>query len=76
MARKLRTKAGKADYARRKAIVEPVFGQIATLQGKHVLLRGLDNARSEWELIATCHNLRKLHGHLGVTGLGSLRTAI
>ena len=75
MARKLRTKAGKADYARRKAIVEPVFGQIATLQGKHVLLRGLDNARSEWELLATCHNLRKLHGHLGVTGLGSLRTA-
>lgn len=76
MARKLRTKAGKAGYARRKAIVEPVFGQIATLQGKHVLLRGLDKARSEWELLATCHNLRKLHGHLGVTGLGSLRTAI
>ena len=75
MARKLRTKAGKADYARRKAIVEPVFGQIATLQGKHVLLRGLANARSEWELLATCHNIRKLHGHLGVTGLGSLRTA-
>lgn len=76
MARKLRTKAGKAGYARRKAIVEPVFGQIATLQGKHVLLRGLDKARSEWELLATCHNLRKLHGHLGVTGLGTLRTAI
>ena len=35
MARKLRTKPGKADYARRKAVVEPVFGQIATLQGKH-----------------------------------------
>ena len=75
MARKLRTTAGKADYARRKAIVEPVFGQIATLQGKHVLLRGLDNARSEWNLLATCHNLRKLHGHLGITGLGSLRPA-
>jgi len=75
MARKLRTKTGQARYARRKAIVEPVFGQIATLQGKHVLLRGLDNARSEWNLLATCHNLRKLHGHLGVTGLGSLRTA-
>ena len=69
MARKLRTQAGKAGYARRKAIVEPVFGQIATLQGKHVLLRGLDNARSEWDLLATCHNLRKLHSHLGVNGL-------
>jgi transposase len=76
MARKLRTKPGQAGYARRKAIVEPVFGQIATLQGKHVLLRGLDNARGEWKLLAACHNLRKLHGHLGVTGLGSLHPAI
>jgi transposase len=75
MARKLRTKPGQAAYARRKAIVEPVFGQIATLQGKHVLLRGLDNARGEWKLLAACHNLRKLHGHLGTDGLGKLRTA-
>jgi len=76
MARKLRTKPGQAAYARRKAIVEPVFGQIATLQGKHVLLRGLDNARGEWKLLAACHNLRKLHGHIGTVGLGSLRPAI
>jgi len=76
MARKLRTKAGKGAYARRKAIVEPVFGQIHTLQGKYVLLRGLDNARQEWNLLATCHNLRKLHGHLGVAGLGRLQLAI
>lgn len=75
MARKLRTKAGQASYARRKAIVEPVFGQIATLQGKHVLLRGLDNAHHEWSLLAACHNLRKLHGHLGIDGLASLRPA-
>ena len=76
MARKLRTKPGRAAYARRKAIVEPVFGQIATLQGKHVLLRGLDNARGEWKLLAACHNLRKLHGHVGTAGLGNLRPAI
>lgn len=75
MARKLRTKPGRAAYARRKVIVEPVFGQIATLQGKHVLLRGLDNARGEWKLLAACHNLRKLHGHIGTAGLGSLRPA-
>jgi IS5 family transposase len=75
MARKLRTKTGQAGYARRKTIVEPVFGQIATLQGKHVLLRGLDNARGEWNLLAACHNLRKLHGHLGLAGLGTLRAA-
>ena len=76
MARNLRTKAGRAAYARRKAIVEPVFGQIATLQGKHVLLRGLDNARGEWKLLAACHNLRKLHGHIGLAGLASLRPAV
>ncbi|MCW2135469.1 IS1182 family transposase [Arthrobacter sp. VKM Ac-2550] len=60
MARKLKTKRGKAVYARRKAIIEPVFGQIHTRQGKHVLLRGLEQARQEWNLIAGCHNLLKL----------------
>ena len=50
-------------------------GRSPPCRAKHVLLRGLDNARSEWELLATCHNLRKLHSHLGVNGLGSLRTA-
>ncbi|WP_427175116.1 IS1182 family transposase [Arthrobacter sp. 92] len=60
MGRKLKTKKGRAVYARRKAIIEPVFGQIHTRQGKHVLLRGLDQAKHEWELIAGCHNLLKL----------------
>lgn len=73
MARKLRTKPGRAAYARRKAIVEPVFGQIDTCQGgKQVLLRGLDNAQAEWALLAACHNLRKLFSHTGTTGLGHL----
>lgn len=73
MARKLMTKQGHKIYARRKAIVEPVFGQMHTLQNaKHLLLRGLDAARSEWRLLAACHNLRKLHGHIGVNGLAGL----
>jgi len=63
MARKLKTKKGRAVYARRKAIIEPVFGQIHTRQGKHVLLRGLEQAAREWELIAGCHNLLKLFKH-------------
>lgn len=63
MARKLRTKQAKAAYARRKVIVEPVFGQMKTTQGAdRLLLRGRDNARSEWRLLAACHNLRKLAG--------------
>lgn len=73
MARKLTTLKGRAAYARRKVIVEPVFGQMATLQNaKHLLLRGLDQARGEWLLLAACHNLRKLHGHIGITGLAAL----
>ena len=57
----MKTKKGRAVYARRKAIVEPVFGQIHTRQGKFVLLRGLEQAAHEWDLMAACHNLMKLH---------------
>ena len=71
MARKLRTKNGRASYARRKAVIEPVFGQIHTVQGgKQVLLRGEQAANSEWQLIATCHNLRKLFNHTGTARPG------
>jgi hypothetical protein len=47
MYRKLRTKRGKAEYARRKVIVEPVFGQIRERQGfRHFLLRGIEQVRA------------------------------
>ena len=63
MSRKLRTKKGKADYARRKAIVEPVFGQIKVAQGAHQLrLRGQVKADVEWTFHLACHNFRKLAG--------------
>jgi len=63
MSRKLRTKKGKADYARRKAIVEPVFGQINVAQGGHQLrLRGQIKAEAEWTFHLACHNFRKLAG--------------
>lgn len=76
MARKLKTKRGHTVYARRKVIVEPVFGQMATLQNaKQLLLRGLDGARGEWLLLAACHNLRKLHGKIGTDGLAGLATS-
>ena len=61
MAHTLRTTQGHADYARRKAIVEPVFGQIKTRQNAGQLrLRGLAGAQGEWLLHTLCHNLRKL----------------
>jgi len=61
MARRLRTKAGRADYARRKAIVEPAFGQMKVRQhAGHLRLRGITGAQGEWTLHVICHNLRKL----------------
>ncbi len=70
MARKLRTKPGRAGYARRKAIVEPVFGQIDTCQGgKALLLRGIEGAEAEWHLLVACHNIRKLFGFGGTAAL-------
>lgn len=45
MAHALRTEQGRANYARRKAIVEPVFGQMKTRQNAgHLRLRGLAGA--------------------------------
>jgi len=61
MGRKLRTKAGRRHYARRKAIVEPVFGQIKEARGfRRFSLRGLEAVQAEWLLVAAVHNLGKL----------------
>ena len=61
MARKLRSKKGSAIYAQRKAIVEPVNGQIKEARGlRRFLLRGLEKVDGEWHLIAATHNLLKL----------------
>ena len=58
---KLRTPEGRAVYARRKVIVEPVFGQIRDGQGfQRFLLRGLEKTRGEWALVCAGHNLLKL----------------
>ena len=62
MRRKLKTKAGKAVYAARKAIVEPVFGQIKQARGfRQFLLRGLEKVRGEWSLVCLTHNILKLY---------------
>jgi len=61
MARKLSTKAGRAHYARRKAIVEPVFGQIKEAGGfRRFSLRGLGSVTGEWQLVCAVHNIGKL----------------
>ena len=71
IARKLRTKKGRAVYARRKAIVEPVFGQIDTVQdGRRLLLRGKHAAREQWRFQCAVHNLLKLHRAGGLDLIG------
>lgn len=63
MARKLRTKRGRAHYARRKAIVEPVFGQVKEARGfRRFHLRGRPKVSAEWHLVCAVHNLGKLFG--------------
>lgn len=58
---KVRSEAGRAIYRRRKAIVEPVFGQMKQARGfRQFLLRGLENVSAEWNLVALTHNLLKL----------------
>lgn len=71
MARKLKTKNGRAVYSRRKAIVEPVFGQIDTVQdGRRLLLRGKQAARQQWRFQCAIHNLLKLHRAGGLDLIG------
>jgi transposase len=61
MARRNRTKKGRKEYARRKVIIEPVFGQIKNCQGfRQFLLRGLESMKGEWNLVCLTHNLLKL----------------
>ena len=65
MARKLRKKEGKEIYARRKTIVEPVFGQAKEGRGlRRFLLRGLEKVNGEWLLWGATHNLNKLWRYL------------
>jgi hypothetical protein len=61
MRHKLRTPEGRAIYKMRKAVVEPVFGQIKECRGfRRFLLRGLSRVQAEWQMICATHNLLKL----------------
>jgi transposase len=61
MQQKLRSATGKALYAARKQIVEPVFGMTKSARGiRTFLLRGLEKVSAEWQLICLTHNLLKI----------------
>jgi transposase len=61
MEHRLRTPEGTATYATRSHTVEPVFAVKANHGFDRFRRRGLRPARSEWALMATVHNLGKLH---------------
>jgi transposase len=62
MKRKLQTKMGKAIYAARKCVVEPVFGQIKQARGfRQFLLRGKAKVEGEWALVCLTHNILRLY---------------
>jgi hypothetical protein len=58
---KVASEEGRALYKMRKAIVEPVFGQMKECRGlRRVILRGFAAASDEFQLMALGHNLLKL----------------
>jgi Transposase DDE domain len=61
MKQKLASAAGRDIYRMRKAIVEPVFGQIKEWRRfSRFSFRGESKVRAEWKLICLTHNLLKL----------------
>ncbi|HEY9139622.1 MAG TPA: IS1182 family transposase [Bryobacteraceae bacterium] len=62
MRAKLRSPAGEATYARRKAIVEPVFGVLKQQRGmRQFRTRGLNNVGNEFTLATLAYNITRLH---------------
>lgn len=61
MRHRLKTKDGRATYAKRKSTVEPVIGCIKSVLGfRQFMLRGLENVNGEWNLVALGWNLKRM----------------
>jgi hypothetical protein len=61
MAHRLNTPQGRKLYALRKQIPEPVFGIIKSVMGfRQFMLRGIDNVRSEWNLVTMAWNVKRM----------------
>jgi hypothetical protein len=70
MARKLKTKKGKSIYKKRKETVEPVIGIIKHIMGfRQFMLRGIEKVNTEWTLVMTAYNFKKLHNLIGKKNL-------
>lgn len=61
MRAKLRSPAGQAAYARRKAVVEPVFGVLKQQRGmRQFRTRGFKNVNNEFTLATLAYNITRL----------------
>jgi transposase len=61
MLARLASEQGKACYGQRSRTIEPVFGQVKTVQGGgRFMRRGLRACQAEWKLLCGTHNLLKL----------------
>ncbi len=55
-----RTEAFQEAYRRRKAIVEPVFGNLKSNKGVRIFRVGAKGVGTWWKLVCTAHNIEKL----------------
>jgi transposase len=61
MRHRLKTRAGRVLYGKRKQTVEPVFDVIkAVMRFRQFLLRGLEAVRGEWALVTMAWNIRRM----------------
>ena len=66
MKHRLQTPEGKAIYAERKSVIEPIFGIIKQVMGfRQFMLRGFKKAQDEWSLVCMAYNLKRLHTIMG-----------
>ncbi|MGH8654398.1 MAG: transposase [Gammaproteobacteria bacterium] len=64
---RLKTRAGRVLYGKRKETVEPVFGIIkAVMRFRQFLLRGLEAVRGEWSLVTMAWNIRRMAVRAGI----------
>lgn len=64
MKEKMQKDASKEIYAKRKIIVEPVFGQIKTGGFRRFSVRSIKKAGGEFSLICAVSNFKKIVGKL------------
>jgi transposase len=64
MRQRMRSPEGRKIYARRKGMVEPVFGILKEQRGmRNFRMRGIAKVEIEFALAATAHNLTRMYRH-------------